>query len=463
MYTPDNKEYVPVPDPNLAACKTSVSTQSLDQRIQNFSEVSLGYTPEEAIQEAARCLNCPRSYCVDFCPARVPIPQFIQAVRAGAFEEAYQLIHAKNNMPGATGRVCAQECQCESHCTRGIKGEPVAIGRLEAFVADWHHTHRKDSFKPSASLSPTSKRVAVVGSGPAGLTCAEVLASAGVRVTVFEARDVLGGAAAMGIPTFVLPEFVLEDKLSELQQLGVVFRLRSPICSVDSLLQEGYDAVFLAIGAVCPVQGGIPGEDLAGVWSASKFLFSFHNGNSFSAVEDAYVIGGGNTAVDAARCALRAGAKHVTILYRRSQLEMPAREEEVQRALEEGIQLKFLCQPIEFLGKGSKLSAIRCVHTELTAPDYPLGRNNIQLVPGTEEVLTGQLAILALGYQVDRTISVPRASNGCILVADSDGVSTPIPSVFAAGDAVAGPSTFVNAITGGRTAAQAILSQFSSR
>ena len=217
MYTPDNKEYVPVPDPNLAACKTSVSTQSLDQRIQNFSEVSLGYTPEEAIQEAARCLNCPRSYCVDFCPARVPIPQFIQAVRAGAFEEAYQLIRVKNNMPGATGRICAQECQCESHCTRGIKGESVAIGRLETFVADWHRTHRKDAFKAPASLSPTSKRVAVVGSGPAGLTCAEVLASAGVRVTVFEARDVLGGAAAMGIPTFVLPEFVLEDKLSELQ------------------------------------------------------------------------------------------------------------------------------------------------------------------------------------------------------------------------------------------------------
>lgn len=458
-YTTANKEYIPVHRPNLSASKTEPAIQPLEARVTNFDEVCLGYTLEQAMDEASRCLNCPGRYCAVHCPAHVPIPEFIALVRAGELEQAYQLIRQANCLPAITGRVCAQECQCEQHCTRGIKGEAVAIGRLETFVADWHQSHGLPAEPVKGSASG---HVAVVGSGPAGLACAEALAKAGVSVDLLEKQEQLGGVPACGIPGFVLPQWVLQDKLAELRTFGVVFQPGQTVSDAKALLDAGYDAVFLGIGAGRARKTMLEGEALDGVWTAGDYLAAVRQKRDLPQADTVVVIGGGNTAIDAARSARRTGAKHVRVLYRRSLAEMPARREELCRAQEEGIELVLLTAPTRFVGEAGRVCAVECIQTKLTAPDVPNGRPSVQIVPGSERQIAAQLVILAVGYEVEPVDGVEMTDSGCVKVG-ADDVSTSVPGVYAAGDAVTGPATLVKAMAGGLRAAEAILRQLGHR
>lgn len=452
MFLRDNTVFVPVKDPNLSKEKTPMPAQRPEDRVANFDEVALGYTEDMAAAEAARCLKCPGRYCSVSCPAHTPTTEFIALVRAGDYQGAYELISEKNALPAITGRVCAQEKQCELNCTRGIRGESVSIGRLEYFVADWHAAHGR----PLPCAEPNGIPVAVAGSGPAGLACADDLSRKGFAVTLFEAKDFMGGIPVYGIPGFVLPNAVVERKLEELRARGVELRTGVKV-GTDITVPElcgKYKAVFVATGASKPVMPNVPGEDLPGVYTANDYLAAANVDGKPVHGKNVVVIGGGNTAVDAARTALRAGAESVTIVYRRSRDEMPARQEEIDRALEEGVKLALLAAPAEFTAEGGRLASLVCHVTELTDPDYPGGRCGIRETDKTIS-FPADIAVLALGFTAEPIPGLKTNDKGCIVV-DKDTLAASEENTYAGGDAVTGAYTLVHAMADGKKAAAII-------
>ena len=448
--------------------RVPVREQAPEERAKNFDEVCYGYNGEEAVLEASRCLHCKNPRCVSACPVSVRIPEFIAAVAAGDFTGASSVIARDSSLPAVCGRVCPQETQCEGSCILGVKGEPVAIGKLERFVADWAREHgtRKVEKAPANGF-----KVAVVGSGPAGLACAYDLAKAGYDVTVFEALHKPGGVLEYGIPEFRLPKkSVVAAEIGDVKAMGVRIETNVVVgrtVTVDSLLdKEGYSAVFIGSGAGLPRFMGIPGENLNGVFSANEFLT---RNNLMDAYRDDYltpvmhakrvvVVGGGNVAMDAARTALRLGGD-VTVVYRRTEVELPARREEVHHAKEEGIKFMMLSNPVEIVGDGNGwVKKIRCILMELGEPDES-GRRSPVPVPGSEFEIETDSVIMALGTSPNPLIARTTAGletnrRGCI-VADEDGITTR-PGVFAGGDAVTGAATVILAMGAGRKAAAAI-------
>lgn len=451
---------------NNSPKKAPMPEQSPEVRNKNFAEVALGYTAETAMEEAARCIHCKNRPCVSGCPVAVQIPEFIAAVAAGDFHGAYELIAATNSLPAVCGRVCPQESQCEALCVRGIKGEPVAIGRLERFVADWQMSQPEQSVSPPL---PNGSKVAVVGAGPAGLTCAGDLAQKGYSVTIFEALHTPGGVLVYGIPEFRLPKAIVAKEISHLQALGVEIKTDAVvgrIISVDELFEEGYRAVFIGSGAGLPSFMGIPGESLAGVCSANEYLTRINLMKAYLPEYDTpvrrgkavTVVGGGNVAMDAARCAKRMGAD-VTILYRRSLEEMPARREEIHHAMEEGIHFHVLAAPVEVLGdENGEAKAVRCIEMELGEPDASGRRRPVEKA-GSEFILEADTVIIAIGTSPNpliRSTTKGLDTNkwGCI-IADNN-MKTSREAVYAGGDAVTGAATVILAMGAGRTAAQSI-------
>ena len=435
--------------PNMSYSQTPGAELPMPGRLGSFGEVRLGYTLEQARAEADRCLNCPDRYCSQHCPAHSYIPEFIAEIRNGDLDKAWELLVRTNPMTDIAGRVCPYENQCESHCTRAIKCEPVAIGRLERFVADWHSEHRGAE---ETAPEPIGKTAAVVGSGPAGLSCAVTLARGGVKVTVYEKEDQLGGVPVWGIPSFVLPPIHMERQIKTLRRMGVEFVTGTELGRDISLdeLREKYDAVFLATGAGRPVELEIPGRELSGVVQAADYL---RDPGAYPG-KRVVVIGGGNTAIDAARTALRSGAESVRILYRRLAADMPATSEELALAREEGAVLEELASPASFLGRDGRLTGVECDRMTLTRPDYPGGRNNS--APSGERFLEeADLAILALGFGTTPPEGVETDGSGRILT-DREG-ATGLKGVYAGGDSVNGAATLMKAVAGGVTAAGAIL------
>ncbi|MFR6064940.1 MAG: NADPH-dependent glutamate synthase [Eubacterium sp.] len=435
-------------------------------RNRNFKEVALGYDENTAIEEAKRCLNCKHRPCVSGCPVNIAIPDFIALVAEGKFEEAYQVISNTSALPAVCGRVCPQEKQCESKCVRGIKGESVGIGRLERFVADYHNNHSE--IKPQ-EIEKNGKSVAIIGSGPSSLTCAGDLAKMGYKVTIFEALHVAGGVLVYGIPEFRLPKSIVAREVEGLKALGVDIETNVVIgksISVDDILQK-YDAVFIGSGAGLPRFMGIEGENLKGVYSANEFLTRI---NLMKAYEEdsrtpvqhgkrVAVVGGGNVAMDAARCAMRLGAEHVYVIYRRSMDEIPARAEEVEHAQEEQIEFRTLTNPVRILGDDDKnVCGIECIDMELGEPDES-GRRRPVAVKGSEHVIDVDCVIIAIGTSPNPLIKVTTAGldvdkRGCI-VADESG-KTSRDGVFAGGDTVTGAATVIKAMGAGKASAKAI-------
>ena len=453
--------------PNMRLTKNEMPAQEPKERAKNFFEVTFGYTAETAIDEAKRCLNCKNKPCVGGCPVRIHIPDFIAKVAEGEFEEAYQIIQKTSSLPAVCGRVCPQESQCEQQCVRGRKGEPVAIGRLERFVADWHNANSCDL---PVKAEPNGHKVAVVGSGPAGLTCAGDLAKRGYDVTVFEALHLAGGVLSYGIPEFRLPKAIVQKEIDNLKALGVKVETNMVIgrvLSVDELLESGFEAVFVGSGAGLPRFMNIPGENLKSVFSANEFLTRVNLMKAYK--EDARtpvfhakkvaVVGGGNVAMDAARCALRLGAEEVSVIYRRSKEEMPARAEEVEHAEEEGIVFRFLTNPTEILeGEGGTVGGIRCVRMELGEPDAS-GRRRPVEVAGSEFVIGCDCVIMAIGTSpnplIKNTTDGLETQRWGGIIADEHG-QTSREGVFAGGDAVTGAATVILAMGAGKTAAEAM-------
>jgi len=447
--------------------KVPMPEQDPDIRNKNFSEVSLGYTPEMAIEEAARCLNCKNKPCVAGCPVCVRIPEFITKVAAGEFEEAFDIIKTTNCLPAVCGRVCPQESQCEEKCVRAIKGESVGIGRLERFVADYHMEHSKAV--PSVP-APNGHKVAVIGAGPAGLTCASDLALLGYKVTIFEAFHKPGGVLVYGIPEFRLPKALVSKEIENVKALGVEIRTNmviGKILSIDELFEDGYEAVFIGSGAGLPTFMNIPGESLVGVYSANEYLT---RANLMKAYDKQYdtpirnskavaVVGGGNVAMDAARTAKRLGTEKVYIVYRRSEVEMPARLEEVHHAKEEGIIFKNLNNPVKIIGGDiGEVVAMECVEMDLGEPDAS-GRRRPVEKKGSNFTLDVDTVIIAIGTSPNpliRTTTDGLEANkwGCI-VAD-DKMATSRKGVYAGGDAVTGAATVILAMGAGKTAAASI-------
>ncbi len=437
-------------------------------RAHNWDEVSLGYTPEEAMAEAGRCLHCAHKPCVAGCPVHVPIPEFIAAVADGEFDRAYEIITSTNTLPAVCGRVCPQEQQCEGRCVRGIKCESVGIGRLERFVADYHATHSQGAItvKPGSG----KKRVAIVGSGPAGLACAGDLAKKGFDVTVFEAFHKPGGVLVYGIPEFRLPKEIVTREIESLKALGVTFVTNAVIgrsVSVDELFEQGFEAVFIGTGAGLPQFLGIPGENLLGVYSANEYLTRI---NLMKAYRDDYdtpiqrakqvaVIGGGNVAMDAARCALRMGAESVYIVYRRGMEELPARKEEIHHAMEEGVEFKLLSSPVAVHGdEQGRVTGLECLEMELGEPDAS-GRRKPMAKPDSNFTLQVDCVIIAIGTSPNPLIKsttegLETTSKGC-LIAD-EAMATTRKGVYAGGDAVTGAATVILAMGAGKTAAESI-------
>ena len=438
--------------PNMTLTKTPMPEQSVEQRLTNFDEVELGYTPEQAMQEAERCLNCPDRYCAAHCPAHNYIPEFIAEIRAGRFDRAWELLARTNPMMEISGRVCPYECQCESHCTRGIKGEPVAIGKLERFVADWH---RANAPHTQREIRSNGMKVAVVGAGPAGLTCALSLAECGFTVTVYEKEDHTGGVPSWGIPPFVLPRNLLTRLSQQLeQQPNASIHLNTALgrdITLDELVQ-GNDAVFLATGAERPVELDLPGRELPQVVQARDYLTHPENHSG----KRVLVIGGGNTAIDAARTALRENADSVALVYRRTETDMPATREEIAVAKAEGVQIHVLRSPARFVGENGALTGLECDVMELTAPDYPGGRNN-SAPSGKRETLDTDLVVLALGFENLPVDGVENDKRNRIIVGKD--FSTNVDKVYAGGDAVTGAATFMKAVAAGKDAAAAIFAR----
>ena len=455
--------------PNLSLKKNPMPSQDAKVRARNFEEVALGYTEQMAIDEAERCLNCKNMPCVSGCPVGIAIPNFIQKVKVGEFEEAYRIITESSSLPAVCGRVCPQETQCEGKCVRGIKGEPVGIGRLERFVADYHNENCKD-----APIKPASNghRVAVVGSGPAGLTCAGDLAKKGYDVTVFEALHTAGGVLVYGIPEFRLPKAIVAKEIHTLEQLGVKVAVNTVVgktVSIEELMEEeGFEAVFVGSGAGLPRFMRIPGENLKGVYSANEFLtrvnlMKAYRADSTTPVQHAKrvaVVGGGNVAMDAARCALRLGAEEVSIVYRRSLEELPARREEVEHAMEEEIQFRLLNNPVEIVGdENGFVSGMKCVRMELGEPDAS-GRRSPVEIPDSEFLLDCDCVIMSIGTSPNPLIKSTTKGlevnrRGGIVVEEATG-KTSLDGVYAGGDAVTGAATVILAMGAGKTAAKAI-------
>ena len=451
--------------PNMSLKKNEMPVQDAKIRGTNFSEVALGYTEEMAIDEAMRCLNCKTMPCVSGCPVKIHIPEFIEKIKEGEFEEAYQIIAKSSSLPAVCGRVCPQETQCESKCVRTIKGESVGIGRLERFVADWHNEHYAGEItKPKSN----GKKVAVVGSGPAGLTCAGDLAKKGYEVTVFEALHTAGGVLVYGIPEFRLPKKIVQSEVETLKKIGVKIETNIVIgktLTVDELFEMGFEAVFIGSGAGLPRFMGIEGEQLNGVYSANEFLtrsnlmkaYLDDSKTPIMKAKNVAVVGGGNVAMDAARTALRLGAENVYIVYRRSMEELPARAEEVEHAMEEGIQFKLLCNPTKILGEGS-VEAMECLKMELGEPDES-GRRRPQVVEGSEFILDVDCVIMSIGTSpnplIKSTTKGLDVNRWGGIIADETGL-TSRENVYAGGDAVTGAATVILAMGAGKDAAAAI-------
>ena len=454
--------------PNMAMKKNPMPSQKPEVRNQNFDEVAQGYTAEMAVDEAQRCLNCKNSPCVSGCPVRIRIPDFIKEMANGNFEAAYQVIAQSSSLPAVCGRVCPQESQCESKCVRGIKGEPVGIGRLERFAADWHNANSTE--KPVRPAS-NGHKVAVIGSGPSGLTCAGDLAKKGYDVTVYEALHLAGGVLVYGIPEFRLPKSIVQKEIDTLRDLGVQIETNVVIgktITIDELMQEyGFEAVYIGSGAGLPKFMNIPGENLKGVYSANEFLTRINLMKAYKPGSDTpiqrgkhvAVVGGGNVAMDAARCAKRLGAD-VTVIYRRTEAELPARREEVEHAMEEGIVFKFLTNPLEILGdEQGWVRAAKCQEMELGEPDAS-GRRRPVPKEGSEFVIDLDCVIMALGTSPNPLIKsttegLETAKWGGIIVAEDTG-KTSREGVYAGGDAVTGAATVILAMGAGKTAAAAI-------
>ncbi len=462
--------------PNMRATKNPMPSQEPNVRNKNFQEVTLGYTEEMALDEAKRCLNCKNKPCVSGCPVNIHIPEFIAKVAEGDFEGAYQVISLSSSLPAVCGRVCPQETQCEGKCVRGIKGEPVAIGRLERFVADYHNAHAEGAV---TRPEPNGYKVAIIGSGPAGLTCAGDLAKMGYDVTIYEALHLAGGVLVYGIPEFRLPKAIVQKEVDNLKALGVKVETNMVIgrvLTVEELKEEyGYEAIFIGTGAGLPRFMNIPGENLKGVYSANEFLtrsnlMKAYKGDSTTPIQHAKnvaVVGGGNVAMDAARTAKRLGAENVYIIYRRSMNELPARKEEVEHAEEEGIIFKTLNNPVEILPTDVTdprdpnfgwVKGIRCVEMELGEPDAS-GRRSPIVKEGSEFELEMDCVIMALGTSPNpllkaTTPGLDTRRRGEI-VADENGL-TSIEGVYAGGDAVTGAATVILAMGAGKTAAAAM-------
>ncbi len=461
---------------NMSLKKNPMPSQAPDVRNRNFDEVALGYTAEMAMDEAQRCLNCKNPKCVDGCPVNVQIPQFVSKVAEGKFDEAFGIIASTNGLPAICGRVCPQESQCEGQCIRGLKGEPVGIGRLERFVADYHNA---DGHADGATAPPEQNghKVAVVGSGPAGLTCAGDLARKGYDVTVFEALHEVGGVLVYGIPEFRLPKAIVAKEVARLKHFGVKIMTDTVVgrtITVDELMDDmGFEAVFIGSGAGLPMFMDIPGVNYKGVFSANEFLTRINLMKAY--LPDAQtpiihpkkvaVVGGGNVAMDAARCAKRLGAE-VYIVYRRGEEELPARREEVEHAKEEGIIFKLLNNPVEILAdENDDVNRIRCICMELGEPDASGRRRPIE-VPGSEFELDVDCVIMALGTSPNPLIKSTTEGlqinkKGCIIV-NEDGL-TSREHVYAGGDAVTGAATVILAMGAGKTAAAAIDRELSAR
>ncbi len=453
--------------PNMSLKKVPMPVQDPQVRARNFQEVVLGYDEIMAVEEATRCLNCKHKPCVRGCPVNVRIPEFIAQVAAGNFEEAYQIITSTNALPAVCGRVCPQENQCEQKCVRGIKGEPVGIGRLERFVADWHMSHNTEKAKPVQS---NGHKVAVVGSGPAGLSCAGDLAKKGYEVTVFEAFHTAGGVLSYGIPEFRLPKSIVKSEVQKLEEIGVTMMTNmviGKVLSVDELFEMGFEAVFVGSGAGLPRFMGIEGEALIGVYSANEFLTRVNLMKAYKADYDTpikenkavAVVGGGNVAMDAARCAMRLGAEKVYIVYRRSEEEMPARLEEVEHAKEEGIEFRFLTNPVRILGdENGVVSGMECVEMELGEPDDSGRRRPIEK-QGSNFVLPVDCVIMSIGTSPNplirtTTTGIEANKRGCLVVDEE--MMTTREGVYAGGDAVTGAATVILAMGAGKKAAASI-------
>ncbi|MCR5291537.1 MAG: NADPH-dependent glutamate synthase [Eubacterium sp.] len=453
--------------PNMRMDKNPMPVQDPDVRNKNFTEVALGYTEEQAIDEAQRCLNCKNRPCVGGCPVGIDIPEFIAHVAAGEFEEAYKVITKNSSLPAVCGRVCPQETQCESKCVRGIKGEPVAIGRLERFVADWHMANVSD--KPEKPAS-NGHKVAIIGSGPSGLACAGDLAKKGYDVTIYEALHLAGGVLVYGIPEFRLPKAIVEKEIEGLKALGVKVETNVVIgktISIDELKEEfGYEAVFIGSGAGLPRFMNIPGENLNGVYSANEFLTRINLMKAYKDASEtpimhpkkAVIVGGGNVAMDAARCAKRLGAD-VTIVYRRTKAELPARAEEVEHAEEEGIKFAFLNNPVEVIGENGWVKSVKCQVMELSDPDES-GRRKPVPVEGKFNDIEADCMIMSIGTSPNPLIKsttegLDTEKWGGIIADETTGL-TSREGVYAGGDAVTGAATVILAMGAGRSAAKGI-------
>ena len=443
-------------------------SQAPDVRNKNFLEVATGYTEEVAVEEAQRCLHCKTKPCVSGCPVHIEIPDFIKHVAEGDFGAAYDVISESSSLPAVCGRVCPQETQCESKCVRGIKTEPVGIGRLERFVADWHNAQENVTVKKP---EPNGHKVAVIGSGPAGLTCAGDLAKKGYDVTVFEALHLAGGVLVYGIPEFRLPKSIVQKEVDTLKELGVKVETNMVIgrvLSIDELMDDyGFESVFIGSGAGLPRFMNIPGENLCGVYSANEFLTRTNLMKAYKEDADTpimhakrvAVVGGGNVAMDAARCAKRLGADEVYIVYRRSEEELPARREEVEHAKEEGIIFKLLNNPVEILGNEDEfVTGMKCIRMELGEPDDS-GRRRPVPVEGSEFTIDLDAVIIAIGTSpnplIKSTTKGLETQKWGGIIADENGL-TSREGVYAGGDAVTGAATVILAMGAGKTAAAAI-------
>ncbi len=462
---------------NKQPTKHKMPTQEAKVRVHNFDEVELGYSPETAKEEAARCMHCKNAPCMQGCPVNVKIPDFIAKIKEGDYEGAYKVISLANSLPAVCGRVCPQENQCESVCTRGRNGEPVGIGALERFAADYHNAHKNATTVPPEK---NGRKVAVVGAGPSGLTCAGELAKLGYEVTVFEALHVAGGVLAYGIPEFRLPKRIVQKEVDELKELGVEILTNVVIgktLTVDELFGEGYEAVFVGSGAGLPRFMGIPGESYKGVYSANEFLTRVNlmkayldsSATPVLKAKKVAVVGGGNVAMDAARTAKRLGADKVYVVYRRSEQELPARKAEKEHATEEGIEFRFLQNPVEISGyfnsedkkdpKNGFVTGIRVIKMELGEPDAS-GRRRPVEIPGSEETLDVDCVVISIGASPNPLIpnttgGIKANGHGGLIVEEETGKTT-MEGVYAGGDAVTGAATVILAMGAGKKAARAI-------